>query len=323
MKRFLLSLTALLQLLTVSAQQPDGKDYAIVNISVCNMRRTPDFDAEMVTQAQMGMTCRVLDFKTWYQIQSPDDYTGWTHPKALYRVTKQEMQAWNRAPKVVVTTLTGVVYVQPNVKSQPISDVVAGDRMKYVGKKGKFYAVELPDGRRGYLLRTEGKPLDEWRKGLKNDAGSILDTAKQLLGYPYLWAGTSVKGMDCSGYVRTVLYQHDMIIPRDASQQAKTGQRLEIAKDFSNLQPGDLVFFGRIDEQGRERVGHVGFYLGNKEFIHCLGLVERSSFDPSASNYDAYNTGRLLFASRVLPYINKEEGLNTTERNKYYQGDFE
>lgn len=322
MKRFYLFLLALTALATAYAGQPDGKDYAIVNISVCNMRRTPDFDAEMVTQAQMGMVCRVLDFQTWYQIQSPDDYTGWTHPKALHRVNKEEMQAWNRAEKVVVTALTGVVYSKANMKSQTISDVVAGDRMRYLGKKGKFYAVALPDGREGYLLKTEGKPLEEWRRGLKNDVESILGTAKQLLGFPYLWAGTSVKGMDCSGFVRTVLYQHDMIIPRDASQQAVTGQRIEIAKDFNNLQPGDLVFFGRVAD-GKERVGHVAFYLGNKEFIHCLGLVERSSFDPAAPNYDAYNTSRMLFAARVLPFINKEKGLNTTDQNPYYQANFE
>ncbi|MDO4185259.1 MAG: NlpC/P60 family protein [Bacteroidales bacterium] len=321
MKRLALMALACLAFCQTFAQQPDGKDYAIVNISVCNMRRTPDFDAEMVTQAQMGMTCRVLDFQTWYQIQSPDDYTGWTHPKALHRVNLQEMQAWNRAEKVVVTALNGVVYSKPNVKSQTISDVVAGDRMRYLGKKGKFYAVALPDGREGYLLKADGKPLEEWRRGLKNDAESILDTAKQLLGFPYIWAGASVKGMDCSGFVRTVLLQHDMIIPRDASQQAVTGQRIEIAKDFSNLQPGDLVFFGRVAD-GRERVSHVAFYLGGKEFIHCLGLVERSSFDPAAPNYDAYNTGRLLFAARVLPYINKEKGLNTTDQNPYYSADF-
>ena len=47
--------------------------------------------------------------------------------------------------------------------------------------------------------------------------------------------------------------------------------------------------------------------------------VHISSFDLADELFDEYNLGRLLFATRVLPYINKEEGLNTTETNEYYK----
>ena len=43
-----------------------------------------------------------------------------------------------------------------------------------------------------------------------------------------------------------------------------------------------------------------------------------SSFEPADKNYDEFNTGRLLFAVRFLPYINKEKGMNTTEHNPHY-----
>lgn len=64
------------------------------------------------------------------------------------------------------------------------------------------------------------------------DAQSIIRTAYTMIGIPYLWAGTSSKGVDCSGLVRTVLFMHDIIIPRDASQQAYVGQRIGIASRF-------------------------------------------------------------------------------------------
>ena len=63
---------------------------------------------------------------------------------------------------------------------------------------------------------------------------------------------------------------------------------------------------------------HVVIYLGNKRFIHALGDVHVSSFDPEDEYYDEFNTGRLLFATRFLPYINKEKGMNTTDHNPYY-----
>ncbi|HCE47945.1 MAG TPA: hypothetical protein DEQ84_04690, partial [Prevotellaceae bacterium] len=182
------------------------------------------------------------------------------------------------------------------------------------------YQVAYPDGRQGFIPKEASRPLDKWRKSLKQDAENILATGLRLNGIPYMWGGTSTKGVDCSGFVRTTLLMHDIIIPRDASQQAYKGKRIEINSDFSNLEPGDLLFFGKKASSGRkERVSHVGIYMGNKKFIHSLGWVHVSSFDPSADNYDEYDLNRLLFASRVLPYINKENGLNTTDKNEFYQ----
>ena len=112
---------------------------------------------------------------------------------------------------------------------------------------------------------------------------------------------------------------HDIIIPRDASQQAYVGEHIDIAADFSNLQPGDLIFFGRkATPERKERVVHVGMYIGGKRFIHSQGDVHISSFDLADELFDEYNLGRLLFATRVLPYINKEASLNTTKTNPFY-----
>lgn len=298
----------------------EGKTYGIINLSVASLRVEPDYSSEMTTQALLGMPVRVLERDGWYRIQTPDDYIAWTHRVSVLPVTREELTAWNRAEKVVVTSHYAFVYSQPDRRSQTVSDIVAGNRLKLEGTKGGFYRVSYPDGRQGYVEKSAALPEKEWRKSLKQDAASIIRTAHTLMGVPYLWAGTSSKGVDCSGFVRTVLFMHDIIIPRDASQQAYVGQHIDIAPDFSNLQPGDLVFFGRkATAERKERVVHVGIYIGGRRFIHSQGDVRISSFDPQDERFDEYNLGRLLFATRVLPSINKEKGLNTTDKNPYYR----
>lgn len=298
----------------------EGKTYGIINLSVASLRVEPDYSSEMTTQALLGMPVRVLERNGWYRIQTPDDYIAWVHRVSVLPVTRKELTAWNRAEKVVVTSHYAFVYSQPDRRSQTVSDVVAGNRLKLEGAEGDFYRVSYPDGRRGYVEKSVALPEREWRKNLKQDAASIIRTAHTLMGVPYLWAGTSSKGMDCSGFVRTVLFMHDIIIPRDASQQAYVGQHIDIAPDFSNLRPGDLVFFGRkATAERKERVVHVGIYIGGRRFIHSQGDVHVSSFDPQDERFDAFNLERLLFATRVLPSINKEKGLNTTDKNPYYR----
>lgn len=298
-----------------------GEDvrYAVVNLSVCNLRSTPDFSAEMVTQALLGTPVHVLDKDGWYKIMTPEGYTGWVHPAGIHLMSKEEYSKWNSSEKIVVTSLTGVVHSRKNPSSPVVSDIVGGDRLVYLGKNGNYIKVKYPDGREGYVWRKDGKRESEWRKSLDSSADAIIATARSMNGFPYLWAGMSPKGMDCSGFVRTVLFLHDIIIPRDASQQAPKGERIIIAEDFSNLECGDLLFFGKRGTDGaKDRVSHVAIYIGGKRFIHSLGRVREASFDPDDPDYDESDHKRLLYASRILPYINKQEGLETTQTNEFY-----
>ena len=298
----------------------NGKTLGIINLSTCALRSAPDYSAEMVTQALLGMPVKLIERDGWYRVQTPDGYLSWSSRVGVHPVTQQEYDAWNGAEKVVVTTHHSFAYKEPKVGADVVSDIVGGNRLCYEGEKGKYFKVSYPDGRVGYILRSEAMRESEWRENLKQDAESIIATAKSLMGVPYLWGGTSSKGVDCSGLMRTSLFMHDIIIPRDASQQAYTGEHIDIAPDFSNLQPGDLLFFGsKATATRKERVVHVAMYMGGKRFIHSQGDVRINSFDPEDELYDAYNLGRLLFAARVLPYINKQPSLNTTATNPFYK----
>jgi len=326
-KRVVLMLLLFLSILPVFSQQ---KGWGVITVSVCNMRTEADYDAGMATQGVLGMPVQILEDGSWLKVRTPEGYEAYVQNRSVQPMTRSELTAWNTAPQVVVTALWAGVYKKPNETSQLVGDAVATNRLRLISAKGSFYRVAFPDGRTGYLSKIRADRLTHWRKSLNNSAKAILATAKRFVGIPYMWGGMSPKGMDCSGFVRTVLLCHDIIIPRDASQMATKGQHIDIfpslsderndIPDFSHLQPGDLLFFGRKATADKPaRVSHVGIYTGHGRFIHCLGMVQEASFNGSDDNFDAYDLGRLLWAQRVLPFINKAPELFTTDRSPFYK----
>ena len=104
MRRWFTALAAALAALTGAAQE-----YGVVDISVCNLRATPDYDAEMVSQALLGTPVHILQITSknnWPQVQTPDTYTGWVHKDAITLLSFEEYHAWNAAPKIRTTSVT-------------------------------------------------------------------------------------------------------------------------------------------------------------------------------------------------------------------------
>lgn len=278
--------------------------YAIANNSVLNIRSQPKHSAELSTQGLLGMPLKVLDKNgDFYRIQTPDGYISWVDKGGIYRTNKGEFENWSNSKKIIYTNITGFVYKNTNTTNDIISDIALGGILKYISENRNTYEVEYPDKRKGFVKKDEAKVLTEWLANTTATQESIEKTAKSMLGFPYLWGGTSSKGMDCSGFTKMTYLLNGFVIPRDASQQINAGKIVDNNLDFSDLQKGDLLFFGtKATEDKKQRVVHVGIWLGNDkmEFIHSSGNVHISSMDESNALFDEMNKNRYLGSRRYL-----------------------
>jgi hypothetical protein len=293
------------------------KMFAIARNSVINIRSAPTHSAELGTQGLLGMSLKILDKQgDFYRIQTPDSYISWVDKGGIHKMNKSEFDTWNASKKVIFTKNFGYVYATKNSNSTIISDITLGGLLKYVSEDVHFYEVKYPDSRTGFIKKSEGFVHDDWLEQLQPSQENIETIAKKMDGFPYLWGGTSSKGIDCSGFTKMVYLMNGFVIPRDASQQVNAGKTVDTDLNFKNLQKGDLLFFGtKATETKKQRVVHVGIWLGNNkmEFMHASGNVHMSSMDATQSNYDEFNKNRYLVSKRYLG-VNDEMIIDLKEK---------
>ncbi|MCO1604009.1 C40 family peptidase [Desulfosporosinus nitroreducens] len=109
---------------------------------------------------------------------------------------------------------------------------------------------------------TPSKPATAKPSSQPTKASAIIATGKQYIGVKYVFGGTTPAGFDCSGFVQYVFAKNGINLPRVSRDQFKIGTSVS----FSNLQPGDLVFFS-LAKNGV--IDHDGIYVGNGQFINA------------------------------------------------------
>nr|WP_255537104.1 C40 family peptidase [Pedobacter sp. SYSU D00873] len=309
------------------AEELDGKTWGIATLSVCNNRVAPDNAAEMATQLLLGTPVQVLKKERgYYLVRTPDNYLSWTDDAGIATFTPQEFKKWQLAEKIVVLTSYGHALSRPAKHSSPVSDVVAGNILNISGKEKKFYKVLFPDGRKGYIPLKDAMAYKSWVSRANPQAEQVLETARSLMGVPYLWGGTSSKGVDCSGFTKTSYFLNGIILPRDASQQVLYGQQVDIfendsvsiTKALRTLKAGDLLFFAAGKNRvPNARVTHTAIYIGDGKFIQSASMVRVNSLVASSSDYDSFQSRTLVNAKRMLTAIGSP-GISRIEDHPFY-----
>ena len=303
MKHILTFILAALVGISASAQE---KRMAVVEFSTSYLRLQPDYESPLETQELMGTVVELVgESGYWREIISPQPYKAWCTDQGLVEMNEEELKAYEEAPKVIFTDLYGHIYIRPSAKAETLCDIVGGNILRYVEKKGKWTKVMLPSGKTGYVQSRHLKKHEGFRSIAMGEGSAesispetteaIIAQAEKLLGVPYLWGGMSAKGVDCSGLVRISHIMNGILLPRNASQQIKCGERVPL----DQLQRGDLVYFGTAATDDKPmRVTHVGIYLGNNKIIHSSHRVRINSLIPGDADYYE-NAHRLIAATRL------------------------
>lgn len=293
---------------------------AIINVSVGNIRSKPGHSNELSTQALMGQQVKVWDRQGyWYYIQTPDEYLGWIDAGALTMVDDAGLEDYKSDEKVMYREDFGFCYSGPHLRSAVVTDLTAGNILRQTGTDQGMAKVLLPDGRAGYVPQNTVVPLNLLERNDVPDWISIEKTARQYLGRPYLWGGTSGKGVDCSGFTKMVYYLNGLELPRDASQQVREGMEIPLDDRLTRVEPGDFLFFGDKGEDGKpDRVTHVAIYLGDGKIIHSSERVQIQSLYEEDEDYVPDRKATLLTAKRMISHPDLETELQQIKNDPGY-----
>ncbi|MBM3420656.1 MAG: NlpC/P60 family protein [Bacteroidetes bacterium] len=289
--------------------------WALVSVAVANMRAQPRHAAELITQASMGTPLRIMKRDgSWLWVQTPDMYLGWITSSSVEIAGDEGIAAWRSAERVIVLQNSAFIYAGENeqaiVTDVPLGGIVTGD-----GISAKHFRVVLPDGRRGFMRLVDGQLFSRWSASAVPTVASLEMYGRRLMGVSYLWGGTSAYALDCSGFMKTIFFVNGVILARDASLQQRHGTAIESsATDWSQLLPGDILFFG---SQKTRRAGHVGLYLGDGEVIHESGMVRIDNLGSDRPNYSNYLFTTYIEARRVIG-LPSQPGLMHVKEHQWY-----
>ena len=148
--------------------------------------------------------------------------------------------------------------------------VIEGQAVVVLEQSSTHYSILMQDKLMGYIPKIFVELIQEDiyvpRPGvplgpLANRADHIVHEAFTYLGVPYVWAGNTRRGLDCSAFVKNVFRKIGIMLPRHSGDQARIGSPVN-----DMLRTGDRLYFAM---KGGRTVTHCGIYIGNNKFIHA------------------------------------------------------
>lgn len=265
-----------------AAQAAEGALWGYTNLGIAdvesgnlNVREKPGTDGKLVGKMPKGAACEVLELTEegdWAHIVS-GEVDGYVSTEYLYIGADAGMRALELVQTVAVVNADALkVRDGAGMDSAVLTQVPKGEELEVVEVLDGWVQVSI-DGEDAYVssdyVTVEEKletaiTMSELRygQGVSDLRVDIAEYAKQFLGNPYVWGGTSLtKGADCSGFVLSVYKHFGITLSHSSRAQANEGTKISA----SQLQPGDLVFYANSSGT----INHVAMYIGGGKVIHA------------------------------------------------------
>lgn len=238
-----------------------------------NIRQEPGEDGKLVGKLPKDAACEILSIENgWAHIKS-GKVEGYCSTDYLYMGSEAIRRGQEVASMIaIVNTQTLKVREEPNTESVVITLIPQEEELEVVEVMGNGWIKFLLDDEEAYVSgeyvdveeRLEkAVTLTEllYGQGVSNVRVDLVQYAKQFVGNPYVWGGTSLTGgADCSGFTLSVYKKYNVSLPHHAASQAQMGTKVSMGE----IQPGDLVFYAKNGS-----INHVAIYIGNGQVIHA------------------------------------------------------
>lgn len=268
-----------IQVAKTSAQRQQTTHWGYTNLGIAhvdnnlNIRETPSETGKLVGKLTKDAACEILSVDDgWAHIKS-GKVEGYCNTDYLYTGEEAVERGEEVASMIaVVNTETLKVREQPNTDSPVITLIPEEEELEVVDVMDNGWIKFLLDDEEAYVSgeyvdveeRLEkAVSLTEllYGQGVSDVKVALVQYAKQFIGNPYVWGGTSLtNGADCSGFTMSIFQKYGISLPHHAASQAQLGKKVEL----SQAQPGDLVFYAK-----NGKINHVAIYIGGGQVVHA------------------------------------------------------
>lgn len=237
-----------------------------------NVRKEPGEDQELAGKMPKNAGCEILGTEgDWTKIKS-GKVVGYVKSEYLLEGAEARAKADEVATNMAVCN-SGGLYVrsEPNTNCPILTQIAEGEELEVVEVLEGWVKIMLDD-EEAYVSAEYvdvAKRLEKavtitevkYGEGVSDVRVDLVNYAKQFLGNPYVWGGTSLtKGADCSGFVQSIFRQYGVSLPRTSGAQSGVGTKISL----SEAKPGDLIFYAK-----NGTVNHVAIYIGGGQVIHA------------------------------------------------------